>query len=428
MGHSIMRNKVVPVVVAALLAAWIAGPVAMLPWSPPALADDDDDDDDDGDDDDDRRRPRLQMRPLPPLPRASRPEILAAGYSAADLDRLLTAGFTLVRTRQSPLLGTALARLRAPSRVSQAQALEMARRLAPSASFANNDFYRRLVYAPYRPSGGGCGQHCEAFELTGWTLAVGRCGTDVAIGVVDTGVDLSHPSLVGTPVTLRTVRSPDRPPSDMDHGTAVVSLLVGRADSEVVGIVPAARILAADAFHRRGQASSADAYDLIAAIDWLVSEGVKVVNLSLSGPHNGQLERVIARVQERGVHLIAASGRPDRNRATGYPAKYPGVIAVSAVDNRLRPSRLAIRGDHIAFAAPGAGIAVARRPSGVRRVEGTSFAAPFVAAAYAIGLGRDRSTSGLTDLLARSAKDLGPPGRDPVYGWGLLQFSGLPSC
>jgi subtilisin family serine protease len=421
-----MLNRLLALVLAAaLLAAWTAAEVAVS-WSTPALADDDDDDDDD-----DRRRPRLRLQPAPlqrAAPQRERPEILAAALSAAGLDRLVTRGFTLLRTQQVALLGTTLARLRAPVGLGGRQALDLARQLAPSASFASNDLYRRLLQASYRPSGGSCGQHCEAFELTGWTLPLGRCGTGVPIGVVDTGVDLSHPSLAGTQVTLRTLRSPDRPPSDTDHGTAVVSLLVGRSDSDVVGIVPGARVLAADAFHGRGQASSADAYDLIAALDWLVSVGVRVVNLSLSGPHNAYLERVVARMQEQGVHLVAASGRPDRSQASGYPAKYPGVIAVTAVDNRLRPSRLAIRGDHIAFAAPGAGIAVARRPSGVRRVEGTSFAAPFVSAAYAIGLARDENLSGLTELLARSARDLGPAGRDPVYGWGLLQFSGLPSC
>jgi subtilisin family serine protease len=423
MGSCDMLNKLLVLLLAgALLTAWTATEVALGPM--PALADDDDDDGDD-DDDDDRRRPQLRSkRQSTTLP----PEILAAALSAADLDRLLTRGFTLVRTQQVDLLGTTLARLRAPSGVSRRQALDMARQLAPSASFAHNDLYRRLVHSSYRPSGGGCGPRCEAFEITGWTLAVGRCGPDVTIGVVDTGADLSHPSLAGARVTLRTVRSPDRPPADPDHGTAVVSLLVGRVDSEVVGIVPGARVLVADAFHGQGPASSADAFDLIAAIDWLVAEGVKVVNLSLSGPDNEHLERAIARVQQRGVVLVAASGRPGRSRSSGYPAKYPGVVAVSGVDNRLRPSRLAIRGDHIAFAAPGVGVAVARRPSGVRRVEGTSFAAPFVSAAYAIGLARGQSPSGLTELLARSAKDLGRAGRDPLYGWGLLQFSGLPAC
>lgn len=419
-----MLDKLLALVLSAgLLVVWTTADLAVVSWLAPALADDDDDDHDDDDDDD--RRPRAKRQPA--LARA-RPEILAAGLSVADLDRLLTQGFTVVRTQQITLLGTTVARLRAPSRISQRQALEMARRLAPNASFANNDLYRRLLHAPFRPSGGSCGQHCEAFEITDWTLSIGRCAADVAIGVVDTGVDLSHPSLAGARVAVRTVRGPDRPPSDKDHGTAIVSLLVGRVGSEVVGIVPGARVLVADAFHGRGRVTSADAYDLIAALDWLVSEGVRVVNLSLSGPDNEHLERVIARVQEQGVHLVAASGRPDRSQTSGFPAKYPRVVAVSAVDNRLRPSRLAIRGDHIAFAAPGAGIAVARRPSGVRRVEGTSFAAPFVSAAYAIGLARGQNASEITALLARSAKDLGAPGRDPVYGWGLLQFSGLPPC
>ena len=415
-----MLNKIMVLVLAgALLAAWTAAEVAVVPWPTLAFADDDDDDD--------RRRSPLPSKRQLPTPRRQ-PEILASALSAADLDRLLTRGFTLVRTRQIAVLGTTLARLRAPARTNRRQALETARQLAPGSSFTSNDLYRRLVHSAYRPSGGSCGERCEAFEMTGWTLSVGRCATDVPISVVDTGVDLSHSSLAGTRVTLRTIRSPDRPPAGLDHGTAVVSLLVGRVGSEVVGIVPGARVLVADAFHGEGQASSADAFDLIAAIDWLVAEGGMVINLSLSGPDNEHLQRAIALVQQQGVLLIAASGRPDRSRSSGFPARYPGVVAVSAVDSRLRPSRLAIRGDHIAFAAPGAGIAVARRPSGVRRVEGTSFAAPFVSAAYAIGLARGRSIAGLTDLLARSAKDLGSAGRDPVYGWGLLQFSSLPPC
>jgi subtilisin family serine protease len=397
---------------------WTATEVAVPAWSPAALADDDDDGRDDDDDDaDDQRRSR-----------ASRTEILAEGLSAADIDRLLTRGFTLLRTRRVELLGADLARLRVPPRLGRQQALDMARSIAPSGRFSGNDLYRRFLHRAHRPSGSACGMRCQAFEATAWTQAAGRCAIDIPIGVVDTSVDLAHPSLAGARIALRTIRSPDRPPSEASHGTAVVSLLVGRPESEVVGIVPGARVLVADAFHGRGRASGADAYDLIAALDWLVSESVKLVNLSLSGPHNEHLQRAIARVQAQGVHMVAAAGQPDPAGALGYPARYPGVTAVSAVDSRLRPSRLAIRGEHIAFAAPGTDIAVARRPSGVDRVHGTSFAAPFVSAAYAIGLARGYAIPEVTELLARSAKDLGAPGRDPVYGWGLLQYSGLPLC
>lgn len=429
-----LKKALVLVLVTALVGAGNGTGFGLMSGSTPALADDDDDDDDD------RGRPRLRFGRDLRLPRfvtrryqprphaAARREIVATGLSPADLDSLLTQGFTLLRAQQISLLGTSLARLRVPPRLSLRQALETAARTAPNAGFANNDLYRRLLQAAYRPSGGSCGHRCEAFEITAWTQSIGRCGTDVRIGVVDTGVDLAHPSLAGARVTLRTIRSPDRPVSDTDHGTAIVSLLVGKADSEVAGIIPGAHVLAADAFHGKGQGSAADVYDLIVGIDWLASEGVRILNLSLSGPDNDQLQRVVARVQEKDVLVVAASGRPDRSRISGYPARFPGVIAVSAVDNRLRPSRLAIRGEHIAFAAPGAGIAVAQRPAGVRRVEGTSFAAPFVTAAYAMGLGRNKKGAELTELLTRSAKDLGSPGRDPIYGWGLIQFSAIPSC
>lgn len=427
-----LKKALLLVLVAGLFGAW--NPFDIVLPSAPAFADDDDDDD--------RGRPRLRFgrdlmpriitRQYPSRPRPAalggRPEIVAVGLSSADLDRLLTQDFTLLRTQQVALLGSSLARLRIPARLSLQQALATAARTAPNATFSNNDLYRRLSHVSYRASGGGCGQRCGAFDITAWTQSIGRCGTDVPIGVIDTGVDLAHPSLEGTRVTSRTIRSPDRPPSDKDHATAVLSLLVGKADSEVVGMVPGAHVLLADAFHGGAEGSRADAFDLIAAIDWLASEGARVVNLSLSGPHNAHVEKTIAGAQEKGVFLIAASGRPDRGQTSGYPARYRGVVAVSAVDSRLRPSRLATRGEHISFVAPGAGIAVAQRPSGVRRVEGTSFAAPFVTAAYAMGLGHNRNGSELTELLARSAKDLGSPGRDQVYGWGLLQFTALPRC
>lgn len=424
-----LRKALLLVFATTLLASWDPLHVTLL--SVPAFADDDDDDDD-------RRRPGVRFgRNLPGFvirraPARTRPtarlEIVAAGLSPDDLDRLQTQGFTLLRTQQIGLLGSSLARLQIPPRLDLRRALAVAARTAPNATFASNDLYRRQPHVSYRPSGGGCGERCEAFEITAWTQSIGRCGTNVTIGLIDTGADLAHASLAGSRVTTRTIRSPDRSPSDKEHGTAVLSLLVGKTSSEVVGIVPGAHVFLADAFHGGGEGSRADVFDLVAAIDWLASEGVRVVNLSLSGPHNVHVERAIAAAQSKSVLVVAASGRPGRGQASGYPARYGGVIAVSAVDGRLRPSRLANRGDHISFAAPGAGIAVAQSPFGVRRVEGTSFAAPFVTAAYAMGLGRNQKGPELTELLARSAKDLGSPGRDPVYGWGLLQFTALPPC
>jgi hypothetical protein len=104
------------------------------------------------------------------------------------------------------------------------------------------------------------------------------------------------------------------------------------------------------------------------------------------------------------------------------------VIAVASVDSRLRPSRLSARGAHIQFSAPGTGLIVAAANGRVRRVDGTSYATPFVTTAYAVARAQGRSTKETTELLARSAKDLGLPGRDAVYGWGVVQFKELPGC
>ncbi|MBN9280293.1 MAG: S8 family serine peptidase, partial [Hyphomicrobium sp.] len=95
---------------------------------------------------------------------------------------------------------------------------------------------------------------------------------------------------------------------------------------------------------------------------------------------------------------------------------------------RLRPSRLSSRGAHISFAAPGVGLVVAAPRSSHRRVDGTSFAAPFVTAALAMSLGGKGSGAEAVGRLRAQAKDLGAPGHDPIFGWGLIQFETPKGC
>jgi hypothetical protein len=374
-----------------------------------------------------RYKKRRQARRAPTSTRQTEREIVALGLEQRDIERLQSKGFTDLGQRQISSVGTTMTRLGIPRNASLGKASKTVESEIPGVSVAPNQRYGPLSRVVYEASGETCGARCEAFELTAWTSATAQCSVGARIGVVDTAADVSHPSIAHARIETKVFRSDDRPPSDTLHGTAVLSLLAGQPNSEVVGVAHGAEILHADAFHGEGTETRTDVFDLVSAIDWLVSEDVHVINLSLSGPDNPILKRAIVTAQNNSIHVIAAAGRPDGANKTGYPARYDGVVAVAAIDGRLRASRLSQRGSHIAFAAPGVGLTVAHGRDESRRVDGTSFAAPFVSAAYAM-LQRDGGASAdVTRLLARSAQDLGASGRDPSYGWGLVRYSALPA-
>ncbi len=118
------------------------------------------------------------------------------------------------------------------------------------------------------------------------------------------------------------------------------------------------------------------------------------------------------------MSIVASAGNDGPRAAPAFPAAYPESIAVTAVDTRRRLYTRASRGAHITLAAPGVGVFAPTEGQGGYHT-GTSFAAPFVTASVAM-----LRASGTTDIpraLQRSAIDLGPKGRDPLYGWGLLK-------
>ncbi|UIY32650.1 S8 family serine peptidase (plasmid) [Neorhizobium galegae] len=163
------------------------------------------------------------------------------------------------------------------------------------------------------------------------------------------------------------------------------------------------------------------------ALDLLSQRDVKVVNLSLTGPANALLERSVEAVTGRGMILVAAAGNDGPNAKPVYPAAYGDVIAVTAVDKARNPYRRAVRGDHIDIAAPGVGVWTAASISGARQKTGTSFAAPFVTAAVSMLIAEEpgMSLERLEAKISQLTDDIGEPGKDPVFGWGLLDASGL---
>ena len=139
-------------------------------------------------------------------------------------------------------------------------------------------------------------------------------------------------------------------PRASEHGTAVASLIAGK--SGVRGASPGAQLFAADVYGSDPAGGSATA--IAKALAWLAGQSVGVVNVGLVGPPNPLLGRVVAAAQGRGMLIVAPVGNDGRASPPSYPASYPGVIAVTAVDGRNRVLIEAGRASHLDYAAPGA--------------------------------------------------------------------------
>ncbi|UVO54154.1 S8 family serine peptidase [Sphingomonas sp. SUN039] len=195
-------------------------------------------------------------------------------------------------------------------------------------------------------------------------------GNGPRIGIIDGGV-------VGSTATQRGFAS--GAPRASRHGTAIASLIAG--SGRVRGAAPGARLFVADVYGSDPAGGNATA--IVKALGWLVGERIPVVTISLVGPPNPLLGRVIAAAQMRGTIVVAAVGNDGAASPPSYPASYPGVVAVTATDGRKRILIEAGRATHLDYAAPGADMLATDERGNASVVRGTSFAAPLVAATIA---------------------------------------------
>ena len=261
---------------------------------------------------------------------------------------------------------------------------------------------------------------CAAHDIVGWSH-VSTSGAP-RIGMIDTGINTAHHAFEGQNLMAQQIDLAKREASGRQHGTAIAALLVGRADDRVPGLLPEAELVAVEAFHRGGAGDQADAFSVVAALDLLLRDGMETINLSFSGPENEVLARIVRAAAAQGVALVAAAGNGGPGAPPAFPAAWPEVIAVTAVDSALNVYRQANQGHYIALAAPGVNLWTAASISGGRLRSGTSYAAPFVTAALAVERLHDPGAE-LSDLVARvtsCARDLGAAGFDPVFGHGLV--------
>jgi hypothetical protein len=345
-------------------------------------------------------------------------QILAVGASPEFEATAAKLGYVPTDDYRLTALDIDLHRLRKVGNMSPRDAVSALRSRFPGIPTAVNS-----RYAPAALSG------ADPRTVAGWPPARPGCGKGLRIGVIDGAVDLGHPALAGQAVTARSFHAPKRQPAGADHGTAIVAMFVGKpSKQDPGGLVPEAEVFAAGVIEESDTGRvGANAIGLMRAIDWLARQRPHAVNVSLAGGDNDLVRLAFARARRLDLVMVAAAGTVGQDAAPSLPGALVEAISVTAARTTRQQGRFdsGPRGSYLDFAAPGYGIMTAV-PGGTRVQSGTSFAAPFVtvAAAEAVTHGTRRDPDAVVATLQKSVRDLGSPGYDDVFGWGLIASPG----
>lgn len=241
-------------------------------------------------------------------------------------------------------------------------------------------------------------------------------GANVTVAVIDSGIDAGHPELANSVSdNFDALGSAEGPHI---HGTGIAGAIV--AHGRLMGSAPEARIIAIRAFGGANGSAESSSYIILRSLNYAAEHGAQIVNMSFAGPKDAVIERAIAATAARGLVLIAAAGNAGAKSPPLYPAANPNVIAVSATDQQDRLFSASNRGNYIAVAAPGVDIFVPAPDGKYQMTSGTSFSAAYVSGVAALLLERNYTLKpeALRTALTKTARDLGSPGRDELFGDG----------
>ncbi len=251
-------------------------------------------------------------------------------------------------------------------------------------------------------------------------------GNGVKACVVDTGIQKDHPDLQANLLEGRNFiwargrLDAGKWGDDNGHGTHVAGTIAALDNSiGVVGVAKNAKLLAAKVLNRQG---SGYLSDVIAGIDYCVSAGADVVSMSLGTSSDVQaMHDAVDRAYAAGLLVVAAAGN-DYGGAVSYPAAYSSVIAVSATDSSDNLAGFSSVGPEVELSAPGTSVLSTWIGSGYNTISGTSMATPHVSGAAALAFEANPllSNAEIRVLLQNTSDDLGAPGRDSLFGFGLV--------
>ena len=221
-------------------------------------------------------------------------------------------------------------------------------------------------------------------------------GQNVKVVVIDTGIDYDHPELkanikggwnaikvVGDPDPGYKNEKPNDFKDDNGHGTHVSGTIAAIDDNAgVVGVAPQVSLYGVKVLDANG---SGTFDDVIAGMLWAVENKMQVASMSLGADvGNDSLKAAVEAMAKAGVVLIAAAG--NSGSAVGYPAAYPGAIAIAAMDSSNKVAEFSSRGPEVALIAPGVDVKSTYMGGAFDTMSGTSMATPHVSGLAALAI------------------------------------------
>ncbi len=307
------------------------------------------------------------------------------------------------------------------SKLAELLPLEVMQKLDRNHVFAPQVDTKQSVAKKYKTVKTASIHSSESTRSSAPTGSAAICHQPISIGMIDTAIELNHPYLSANQLVTHNFLAEEYV-VPTDHATAVAGRFIASHHS-AIGVVPKAKIYAASVFyHRTDSTQGATVINLINGLNWLAAQKIKVINLSLTGPDNKILLTVISQLIEKGFSLVAAAGNQGPASPPLYPAAYPGVVAVTAIDQQNQIYRWANQGDYIDFAALGVEVMTTQANQSIGEESGTSLASPVVAAKIACErFNHSQSHAQAKKNLIKQAIDLGESGHDSQFGHGVIQ-------
>ncbi len=267
----------------------------------------------------------------------------------------------------------------------------------------------------------------------------GFFGNNVRVAVLDSGVDLNHPDVVGSIVETADYSNSGTIREYQAHGTSVCGTVAAGINNGIgVAGVSKANIVLLKVFHSSGKSS----YVFKAMYDAITKYDCKIINLSLTfTSSSGEMDpdqvklfnEAVDKAYEKGAIIIAAAGNnAKKGNPKAYPASCDHVISVAAVDKNEEWADFSCYNDMVDISAPGVSVYLPvgnaySVSSSYGFKSGTSFSSPHVAAAAAILMEQnpDLTYDEFMEIIKATSKDLGEKGRDDKYGYGLLNIEGM---